>query len=146
MKINGTIFSKPQQDQLKRGIGAELDKIAAMAGTKYYSKTYDNTATSLKNIVNDVINALQKHKRVFCVVNPQEGREAIIEFTTIKPTGSRYVLATGVTYNETTTFPAIIKLFITTQTKSLTMYTLKADGCESSSLTPPDQTTVYFEE
>ena len=29
MKINGTIFSKPQQDQLKRGIGAELDKIAA---------------------------------------------------------------------------------------------------------------------
>ena len=40
MKINGTIFSKPQQDQLKRGIGAELDKIAAMAGTKYYSKTY----------------------------------------------------------------------------------------------------------
>lgn len=26
MKINGTIFSKPQQDQLKRGIGAELDK------------------------------------------------------------------------------------------------------------------------
>lgn len=22
MKINGTIFSKPQQDQLKRGIGA----------------------------------------------------------------------------------------------------------------------------
>lgn len=29
MKINGTIFSKPQQDQLKRGIGAELEKIAA---------------------------------------------------------------------------------------------------------------------
>lgn len=28
MKINGTIFSKPQQDQLKRGIGAELDKVA----------------------------------------------------------------------------------------------------------------------
>ena len=28
MKINGTIFSKPQQDQLKRGIGAELGKIA----------------------------------------------------------------------------------------------------------------------
>lgn len=29
MKNNGTIFSKPQQDQLKRGIGAELNKIAA---------------------------------------------------------------------------------------------------------------------
>lgn len=29
MKINATIFSKPQQDQLKRGIGAELDKVAA---------------------------------------------------------------------------------------------------------------------
>ena len=29
MKINGTIFSKPQQDQLKRGIGAELEKVAA---------------------------------------------------------------------------------------------------------------------
>ena len=29
MKINGTIFSKPQQDQLKRGIGTELDKIVA---------------------------------------------------------------------------------------------------------------------
>lgn len=29
MKINGTIFSKPQQDQLKRGIGAELDKVIA---------------------------------------------------------------------------------------------------------------------
>lgn len=29
MKINGTIFSKPQQDQLKRGIGAELDKVFA---------------------------------------------------------------------------------------------------------------------
>lgn len=29
MKINGTIFSKPQQDQLKRGIGAELDKVVA---------------------------------------------------------------------------------------------------------------------
>lgn len=28
MKINGTIFSKPQQEQLKRGIGAELDKVA----------------------------------------------------------------------------------------------------------------------
>lgn len=27
MKINGTIFSKPQQDQLKRGIGTELDKV-----------------------------------------------------------------------------------------------------------------------
>lgn len=29
MKINGTIFSKSQQDQLKRGIGAELDKVVA---------------------------------------------------------------------------------------------------------------------
>lgn len=29
MKINGTIFSKPQQDQLKRGIGAELGKVSA---------------------------------------------------------------------------------------------------------------------
>lgn len=29
MKINGTIFSKPQQDQLKRGIGTELDKVVA---------------------------------------------------------------------------------------------------------------------
>lgn len=29
MKINGTIFSKPQQDQLKRGIGVELDKVVA---------------------------------------------------------------------------------------------------------------------
>lgn len=29
MKINGTIFSKPQQDQLKRGIGAKLDKVVA---------------------------------------------------------------------------------------------------------------------
>lgn len=29
MKINGTIFSKPQQDQLKRGIGAELEKVVA---------------------------------------------------------------------------------------------------------------------
>lgn len=29
MKLNGTIFSSPQQDQLKRGIGAELGKIAA---------------------------------------------------------------------------------------------------------------------
>lgn len=29
MKINGTIFSKPQQGQLKRGIGAELDKVVA---------------------------------------------------------------------------------------------------------------------
>lgn len=29
MKINGTIFSKPQQDQLKRGIGAELGKLSA---------------------------------------------------------------------------------------------------------------------
>ena len=29
MKINGTIFSKPQQDQLKRGIGAELNKVVA---------------------------------------------------------------------------------------------------------------------
>lgn len=29
MKINGTIFSKPQRDQLKRGIGAELDKVVA---------------------------------------------------------------------------------------------------------------------
>lgn len=29
MKINGTIFSKPQQDQLKRAIGAELDKVVA---------------------------------------------------------------------------------------------------------------------
>lgn len=27
MKINGTIFSKPHQDQLKRGIGTELDKV-----------------------------------------------------------------------------------------------------------------------
>ena len=29
MEINGTIFSKPQQDQLKRGIGTELDKVVA---------------------------------------------------------------------------------------------------------------------
>ena len=29
MKINGTIFSKPQQDQLKRGIGTELGKVVA---------------------------------------------------------------------------------------------------------------------
>lgn len=29
MKINGTIFSKPQQDQLRRAIGAELDKVVA---------------------------------------------------------------------------------------------------------------------
>lgn len=29
MKINGTIFSKPQQDQLKRGIGEELNKVVA---------------------------------------------------------------------------------------------------------------------
>ena len=145
MKINGTIFSKPQQDQLKRGIGTELDKIAAMVSTKYYSKTYDNTVGSYRKIINDVIEAFQQHKRVFCIINPQEGREVIIEFTAIKPTGSPYVLATGVTYNETTSFAAIIKLFIGTQTKSLTMYTLKADGCDSSSLTPPDQTKVYFE-
>lgn len=29
MKINGTIFSKPQQDQLKRRICTELDKVVA---------------------------------------------------------------------------------------------------------------------
>lgn len=29
MEINGTIFSKPQQDQLKHEIGAELDKVVA---------------------------------------------------------------------------------------------------------------------
>lgn len=29
MEINGTIFSKPQRDQLERGIGAELDKVVA---------------------------------------------------------------------------------------------------------------------
>ena len=32
MKINSTIFSKPQQDQLKAGVGAELEKIEAKVG------------------------------------------------------------------------------------------------------------------
>lgn len=145
MKFNGATFNKAQQDQLKKKVGAELDKIAAMVFTKYTSKTYGNTVGEYRNIINNVIEAFQQHKRVFCIVSPQEGREVIIEFTAIKPTGSPYVLAIGMTYNETTSFPAIIKLFIGTQTKTLTMYTLKADGCESLSLTQPDQMTVYFE-
>lgn len=33
MKFNGTIFSKPQQDQLKENIGKELEK--ALSGTEY---------------------------------------------------------------------------------------------------------------
>ena len=50
MKINGTIFSKPQQDQLKRGIGAELDKLAT---TKYIKHSYAAvTSVEIKEIIN----------------------------------------------------------------------------------------------
>lgn len=38
MKFNGTIFSKPQQDQLKENIGNELEKITA---TKSYTLNLD---------------------------------------------------------------------------------------------------------
>lgn len=55
MKTNGTIFSKPQQDQLKRGIGAELEKVIAMTKSKYIKHSYttfnDNTLNEIKNIL-----------------------------------------------------------------------------------------------
>lgn len=42
MKINGTIFSKPQQDQLKRAISAELDKVV----TKVRPYNFNNSLTA----------------------------------------------------------------------------------------------------
>lgn len=43
MKINGTIFSKPQQDQLKRGIGTELDKVVAKVDDAWYLDPVDDS-------------------------------------------------------------------------------------------------------
>lgn len=69
MKINGTIFSKPQQDQLKRGIGAELEKVIAMTKSKYIKHSYttfnDNTLSEIKNILQKAKNG----KNIYAIVN-----------------------------------------------------------------------------
>lgn len=69
MKINGTIFSKPQQDQLKRGIGEELNKVVAMTKSKYIKHSYttinDNTLSEIKNILQKAKNG----KNIYAIVN-----------------------------------------------------------------------------
>ena len=70
MKFNGTIFSKPQQDQLKENIGNELEKVSTKIEEidarmpKYTSKTYSMTdPTQREQLINDVKNAILNHKR-----------------------------------------------------------------------------------
>lgn len=53
MKLNGTIFSKPQQDQLKRGIGAELDKVVAKV---------DDVDKRMLNYVGDWVSGNEYHE------------------------------------------------------------------------------------
>ena len=54
MKFNGTIFSKPQQDQLKENIGNELEKVSAKidevdARTKLKEHSFDIGVQSGRN-------------------------------------------------------------------------------------------------
>lgn len=59
MKFNGTIFSKPQQDQLKEVIGKELE---AMAESKSIEFSFANTLSLTAPALNAVKNALTKGK------------------------------------------------------------------------------------
>lgn len=62
MKFNGTIFSKPQQDQLKENIGKELEK--ALAGTKYEEYVLDLTTSDGRNSLISLSQVAKQGKRV----------------------------------------------------------------------------------
>lgn len=75
MKFNGTIFSKPQQDQLKENIGNELEKVSIKIDEidarmpNYTSKTYSMTdPTQREQLINDVKNAILNHKRALTLL------------------------------------------------------------------------------
>ena len=86
MKINGTIFSKPQQDQLKRGIGAELDKVVA--------KVEDVDARML-NYMGDWASGNEYHENdvVTYSDNLYEVIKAHTSSSTIEPSNTEYYKA-----------------------------------------------------
>lgn len=93
MKFNGTIFSKPQQDQLKENIGNELEK--ALAATKYKKYELDlstsenrNTLISLSQIANQGKRVIIIHENLIYSVNAVSQYSVRFERTKVVNTAS----------------------------------------------------------
>lgn len=69
MKFNGTIFSKPQQDQLKENIDKELEK--ALGGMKYNEYVLDLSTSDDRNTLISLSQVAKQGKRVVLIDEDQ---------------------------------------------------------------------------
>lgn len=107
MKINGTIFSKPQQDQLKRGIGAKLDKVVAKV---------DDVDKRMLNYMGDWTSGNEYHEKDVVTWGTDghlyEVIKAHTSSSTIDPSNTEY-------YKAMTASKIIKKSFITNNTSAI---------------------------
>lgn len=100
MKFNGTIFSKPQQDQLKENIGNELEKVSAKAEetaekSLRYLGVWNNSTTYHKN---DIVT---KDTGIYIALRDSIGGDPKFDTNKWRPAPS--LLPQGVTYSSTST-------------------------------------------
>ena len=90
MKFNGTIFSKPQQDQLKEVIGKEVEAVVEKLNAK--QTQYANTVTERKAFYNEIMSDTHKQYIVSLNFTPfQETAMAVVVSPIIA--GSRIVIS-----------------------------------------------------
>lgn len=100
MKFNGTIFSKPQQDQLKENIGNELEKVSAKVDetaekSLRYLGVWNNSTTYHKN---DVVT---KDTGIFIALRDSIGGDPKFDTNKWRPAPS--LLHQSVSYTTTST-------------------------------------------
>lgn len=146
MKFNGTIFSKPQQDQLKENIGNELEKVSAKVDEvdarmlSYKTARIYSDRSNFADTLNTLKNAAVKGGFVMLGSPNFTRRYEIMSFT-----NNRYSLFYA-EFNDSGLFIEIIY-----QTNSISMsrkkYTIGSDGTitqSSSTVSDNEKATVYY--
>lgn len=151
MKFNGTIFSKPQQDQLKENIGNELEKLTAKVDEiearmpNYTSKTYSMTdPTQREQLINDVKNAILNHKRALTLYTYQNGKYL---FTWDYYSSANPETVYGGCIAGALKACIVCKIYVNMNDYNMHMYSISSsDGTITKSEAPFTSLTVMFEQ
>lgn len=125
MKFNGTIFSKPQQDQLKENIGNELEKVSAKV---------DEVDARMLNYKGDWVTGDEYHENDLVTWTDGQLYEVIkahTSSTSIKPDNTEYykaMTAGGVTYTVEVKRSDLENFFLSIDRKSIVDIEMSAGG------------------
>lgn len=119
----------------------------AMTANKYYSKSYRIANRESRNdLINDVTSALNANKRAFCYFDTvANGYKIRLDFNEVKTSSFYGVVGVGFHRDEAGLYPAIIMLFLTTESYDLSETTLSATGATKNSASAGSTIMVYYE-